>query len=174
MLKISTHTWLHCPSWISQVAYFQISIISACLTSPPYGSHSWGWLLWDMKLLIRQVKSLSEGPTIHFYCNPHSPLSLLTKVIQYYSYPVLSSLWIYPTLSCPRTFAPAISSPLCLASFFSSYRSQVEFHILQEASSDYPSLCRSPLVTLHLSSCFFRVAITVFTNLFICWFWFWF
>lgn len=127
-----------------------------------------------MKLLIRQVKSLSEDPTIHFYCNPHSPLSLLTKVIQYYSYPVLSSLWIYPTLSCPRTFAPAISSPLCLASFFSSYRSQVEFHILQEASSDYPSLCRSPLVTLHLSSCFFRVAVIVFTNLFICWFWFWF
>lgn len=118
----------------------------------------------SLPLGLRLNSSLWIGPTL-FY-----PQDLCTCYFISFSLPLghklNSSLWTGPTFSCPGPLH------LLFHLFFLSFNSQAEFHILQEASFDYPWLIRSKDKVPCGYSYFFRVAMTVFISLLTCRFWF--
>lgn len=92
--------------------------------------------------------ALSKHEAVHVTSPRDAPKA---KATPYHS-SALSSLRLWPTLSCPRTFARTASSSLCLTGSSASFGSwALKSHLLQEALSDSPPL-RSPPSELLVSS----------------------
>lgn len=110
--------------------------------------------------------ALSKHEAVHVTSPRDAPKA---KATPYHSSSALSSLRLWPTLSCPRTFArTASSSPLCLTGSSASFGSwALKSHLLQEALSDSPPL-RSPPSELVSSEYLGQLAVIVFISLSTC------